>query len=268
MSINSVESSKSIPEKTLKVGMTREEVYKQGSDELMELFNFADKDDNHVLDSVEIRRYNNPILVVNYEEKINTRTITNGTVDRYILGFLPQKQSVNLTTITMKNTEEEFHVGLKLEDVSKKGTEIFAAIDSNRDGELSEDEMQKIGEIKDKISEALSIVERKIKNNTITGYSIIGGIGAVGAGCAIALAAKETISLTLAGAASAGIVGAVGGFFIGALLAAGTYDTVNAIQKNNLEKTFEKTMGELNSHPYAKFAKEYFINIASEMFNN
>ena len=85
--------------------MSREDAYKLGEENL-QLFNFADKNDDMQLDSLEITRYNSPVVVENYEEVSNSRIITNGKVDTK--SFFNSQSAVNLSTKIITNTEEEF----------------------------------------------------------------------------------------------------------------------------------------------------------------
>ena len=246
-------------------GMSREDAYKLGEENL-QLFNFADKKNDMQLDSLEITRYNSPVVVENYEEVSNSRIITNGKVDTK--SFFNSQSAVNLSTKIIRNTEEEFYAGLKLENVSKKGSEIFYAMDVDRNGELSAEEMEQVAEIKNKIGEALNKLKAQCnKSGKKVWGAFYGGIGAgavAGAGIACALEGLVYGGALILG----GLTGAIAGVAIGLVAARVVGNSQrNKIQKN-LEQTFQETMGDLMSHPYAKVAQETFIKAAIEMLQS
>ena len=240
------------------VNMTREEAYKLGRENL-ELFNFADKNDDQKLDTLEITRYNSPVVVENYEEASNSRIITNGRIDNRSL--FVGNSIVNLGTTIITNTEEEFYAGLKLEQVSKKGTEKFYAMDLDNNGELSPEEMEQAAEIKNRLTEALGKVKEQLVNNCKKS-KCAGWLSGIGVGVGLTAIVGVAECELIAGLALGGPVGiAVGLGVLGA-----TYFIGRAKKHQNLEKTFQEAMGGLMSHPYAEFAKETFMKTTEEFF--
>ncbi|MCM1003738.1 MAG: hypothetical protein NC408_05280 [Candidatus Gastranaerophilales bacterium] len=108
MAINAAQQVYST-DKKLWVGMNIKEAYKD--DELIKLFNFADKNADGTLDEAEITRYNSPIIKSNHSDKT------------------------------------EYYAGLKLEEVKPEGQEVFRYIDNApRDGVLSDKEMKAVAD--------------------------------------------------------------------------------------------------------------------------
>ncbi len=247
------------------VGMSREDAYKLGEENL-QLFNFADKNNDMQLDSLEITRYNSPVVVENYEEVSNSRIITNGKVDTK--SFFNSQSTVNLSTKIITNTEEEFYAGLKLEQVSKEGSEIFYAMDVDRNGELSAEEMEQVAEIKNKIGEALNNLKAQYnKASKKTRGAFGGSIGAgslAGAGLACAYEGIVYGGALVLGGLTGALAGVAIGFVAAQLVA---FSQKNKMHKN-LEKTFQEAMGDLMSHPYAKIAQDSFMKAAMEMLQS
>lgn len=230
--------------------MTRLDAYNLGNEHL-ELFNFADKNNDQVLEGWEITRYSSPVIVENYEEVNNSRIITNGKIDAK--GFLFDSD-VKLSTKIITSTEEEFYAGLKLEQVTKKGTEIFAAMDIDRNGELSPEEIEQVAEIKNKINETLEIVVKEFGKNSKKGWKTCGYTG--GAFATVGFGAGFLAECSLGGATVGGLAGAVVGLLVGFIAGCVVENSGNNKTFGILEKTFQNTMGDLMSHPYAKYALE------------
>lgn len=97
-------------------GMT---VRDAGKDEKsMQIFNFADKDENGKIDDWEVNRYDGPII--QYDNNLNAKV----------------KGRNELT-----NAKYELYTGQKIEDVPKELRNEFVNTDINKDGELSLAEM-------------------------------------------------------------------------------------------------------------------------------
>lgn len=242
--------------------MTREDAYRLGEENL-QLFNFADKNNDKMLDDLEITRYNSPVIVENYEETNNSRIITNGRIDARCI-FLDS--GLKLSTQIITSTEEEFYAGLKLEEVSKKGSEVFFAMDVDKNGELSAEEMEQVAEIKNKTKEALDAIRKGLEESNNKGVKAIGWTGGAitAAGTGVGFMLEGCASFAVLG----GLVGAVAGLGVGLLI--GCIVENSGINKTikKAEETFQNTMGDLMSHPYTKFAAEAFTKAIEEMIAN
>lgn len=144
-------------------GMTRDEVYKDT--EALKLFTLADKNNDSVIDSEEINRYNGPIYVENTKNKTG----------RFI--YNPSASLINI-----KSDEVDYYPGLKLEKLNDKhSVETFRAIDTDCDKELTQDELKAYHKqaARDELKNSLEYKNRNIKDFAQFG-SIAGSIVSAG----------------------------------------------------------------------------------------
>ena len=243
-------------DKKLWLNMSREEAYAQGK-ETLALFNYADVDNNLEISEDEMNRYNSPVIVENYEEVDKSKIITQGQ----IVGLF-KTMPINLESYRVTSQEEEFYAGLEQNKVSKKGIDIFYAIDSNHDGVLSREEMQIAADIKSKAKQAKNeLLQKENKRiNTAANASVISG-GCLGIIGGIAFSLFEGVGIgegAILATAALGVVGTLVGVLAGVVVC----DIVKSLMPGRLAKkkdeAFDNALGDLTSEQYAEFARKQY----------
>ena len=114
----------SICTQPIRVGMTAKEAYFKDK-KTYELFNFADKNPDKVIDEAEMRRFNGPLLVVEKDDRTKQRFIG------YQYGFGGGPIDGNIIT----SKEFEFYPGMKYEEVDDPDFDLaFRDLDTETDG--------------------------------------------------------------------------------------------------------------------------------------
>ena len=198
------------------------------STELMSVFNFADKDKDGVISRGELERYNAPIFLQCGHGSRILSACQGGDV----------RTCPDITQV---------YAGLKIEETTAAGRNLFPLIDLNQDGKITKTEMEKLENVMKKLDERNA---SEITKNETT--NILGGIfaapfvltGAVGGlFCAIGAGGGEFLT----GLAGIGIC--MGIVLVGLLgYAAIKYFTY----AKGLEKRNAEFLENTTSHPYLK----------------
>lgn len=239
--------------------MTRDEAYSCGK-ETLELFNYADKDGNLEISQKELNRYNSPVIIENYEKVENSRIVTNGTVKNPSL--FVEEADYSSVSHTIISSEEEFFAGLTLQEVSKEGTAIFYAIDTDHDKVISADEITQASEIKTRISNAQQELENGIKkkskkwlrNSTLIGAGV--GLACIPVFIYLSGAIMSSIAVGAFIGGLAGVLGRAAGEFLFC------YNKLKKYINENSEQIYNNQLAELKDAPYAQLLKrKYYENM-------
>ena len=190
------------------VGMTQKDVY--ADEKLLQVFTFADKNGDKVIDESEVKRFNGPVLL----EDVETRD------GRFIgsYGNLFSRRVVAGDILSIK--EVEYYPGLKIEDMSEKASIMtFRSLDLDLNGELSVEELQNKKEELE-----LKHIEN-LKKGIISKRSmiIVSACGAIGIPAMFAMFGCIGPGLIIAGALAAG------GMFV-----------LSSLKNKRIEKEIEK----------------------------
>jgi hypothetical protein len=135
LAINGTTPSVSSSDGKFYSGMTQQEAY--ADKELLDLFTFADKNGDKVIDEKEIIRYDGPILLENIE------TNTGRFIGSYNGYSGPYSSSGNTSGSIISRNEVEYYPGLKIEEMDERASiHTFRNLDYNADGELVKEEIE------------------------------------------------------------------------------------------------------------------------------
>jgi len=205
----------------------------------LRLFKIADRDKNEVLSADEIRRYNSPILFV-HEGKKNVASVALFT-DNTKEGIA--KGGIYLNSFKyIEGSQQDFYAELKRDDVINKEEFLhkFDTIDSNKDKEISEDEMHDVVNIGNLGSESM----HKLSETKKAGFIIsFGGLllGLMG-GLIVPALSKNPLVRKLTGLIAAG----------SAILGAVATDIPLQMSVKKIAKEYNESMGEYKDHEYAR----------------
>lgn len=203
------------------------------------LFDIADRDKNKVLSKDEIRRYNSPILFV-HEGPKNIASIALFT-DKTKEGIAKGGMYLNSFKY-VEEKQQDFYAGLNRDDVIDKEEFLhkFDTIDSNKDKEISEDEMQDVVNIGNLGSESMHKLSetKKVGSMLSVGGLLFGLIG----GLIVPEISKNPLVGKFRGLIAAGST------ILGAVAA----DIPVQMFVKKIAKEYDESMGKYKNHEYAR----------------
>lgn len=226
-------------------GMTQQEAY--ADKELLDLFSFADKNTDKVIDDAEIERYNGPILLENIETK-KGRFI--GTYNGFS-GYYYSSENVSGNIIS--TNEVEYYPGLTLDELDERASiNTFRNLDYNIDGKLSKEEIENYKDFA-KYTQEMNKFEKQ-KNNPIYTTFCGGMLGTFISGSIASFFATAAIG-TGAGLLAMPVMGLVGGI-IGYC--------VSKYKNHKIEQQQAELTKQYNEQEASKIKFDYNSNIIVE----
>lgn len=227
MDVNNTSEKVYSEDKKIYLGMDLKAASK--NTKIMKIFDFADKNGDGVIDQNELNRYNDPIIVHNYETT-NVRVLDDIASD---------KTEEKL----IKENELDFYTGLTIEQVDKKGRIDFTKIDPNNDGIIQKEELKNVVDELKKIEDSV----KQAKKNWVSMDQCVPFIFYSGIAFPLSI-----------------ILACAGGSFIPLLISGDALLALSSIYKKlaaNNKNIMEKCLEQLNSEYTKELAKKEFASI-------